>query len=288
MESPEHERRQVTEYVEGQCRGEESVERAEKIASEHVMGHEYNVWDVQTDKNGWWVITNPTNLYLHSEFKGMDYALSFHIGLMHRVFAKEARTARTGDEERDRLRIPWRKWEQAARASEEADEAEEFQAVGMQCREALLAFVRAVGADEMIPTGEERPPKGNFLRWSELIAAALTPGSERLRGYLRKTAASTWDLVNWLTHEENARQLDAVIAVDATSTVLGTFGMALVRHERGQPDRCPECGSYRLGGDYRSEMDAYVTLCESCGWEDEPEPASSRRPARHENGATRD
>lgn len=56
VESPEHERRSVTEYVELEA-GDETVTHAEKIASEHMMGHEYNVWDVQTDKNRWWVGT---------------------------------------------------------------------------------------------------------------------------------------------------------------------------------------------------------------------------------------
>src|SRR6266852_8637372 len=137
MESPEHERRSVSEYVELEAE-DEKVIHAEKIASEHIMGHEHNVWDVETDKNRWWVITNPTKLYLQSEFKSMDYMISFHVGLMHRVMSKQSVSARTGDEERDRLMLPWRKWEQAAKASEEAAEAEEFQAVGMQCREALL------------------------------------------------------------------------------------------------------------------------------------------------------
>jgi hypothetical protein len=275
VESPEHERRQVAEYVELEA-GDEKVQHAEKIASEHVMGHEYNVWDVETDKTRWWVIINPTNLYAQSEYKSMDYVLSFHIGLMHRVFARQSRSAQTGEEERDRLRLPWRKWEQAAKDSEEVDEAEQFQAIGMQCREAL-AFAQAAANEGMVPEGEEAPAKGNFLRWSELIAAAITPGSDRLRGFLRKTAANTWDLVNWLTHETNARKFDAVIAVDATAFTLNAFGMALVRQERGEPPRCPSCGSYRLAGDYRSESDAYVTLCEACQWESDPEPPWRRR-----------
>lgn len=271
MKSPEHERRSVTEYVEIEV-DDEVVTRAEKIASEHVMGHEYNVWDVETDKNRWWVITNPTNLYPQSEFKGMDHVLSLHIGLMHRVMARQSQEPRTGDEEKDRLRAPWRKWEQAAKASEEADEAEDFQAVGMRCRESLLAFIQSVATDDMVPEGEETPKKGDFVHWSEHIARDITPNSSRLRGYLKKSAANAWDLVNWLTHEANAHKFDASIAVDATAHVLDLFGMALVRHERGQPERCPECRSYRLIGDYRSEIDAYVTLCEACEWESEPHP----------------
>ena len=269
MESPEHERRQVAEYMELEA-SDERVTRAEKIASEHVMGHEYNVWDVETDKGSWWVVTNMTNLYAKSQFPSMDQVLSFHIGLMHRIMARDAISARTSEEERDRLKVPWRKWEQAAKASEEADEPEAFQADGMRCREALLAFVLAIATDAMVPEGETKPHGGNFLRWSELIAAAITPESPRLRGFLRKTAAATWDLVNWLTHEADARRFDAVIAVNVTSNALDVFGMALVRHERGEPDRCPECGSYRVVGDYRSESDSYVTLCGACEWESEP------------------
>jgi hypothetical protein len=211
-----------------------------------------------------------TNLYLQSEFKSMDYVLSFHVGLMHRIMARQSQEPRTGDEERDRLITPWRKWEQAGKAAEEAEEAEDFQAVGMRCREALVAFVRVAAKDDMVPQGQEAPKRADFLHWSEYITAAITPTSPRLRGYLRKTAASTWDLVNWLTHETNAHKFDAVIAVDATAHTLDVIGMALVRYERGQPDRCPECASYRLVGDYRRELGAYVTLCEACGWASEP------------------
>jgi len=272
MESPEHERRSVTEYMRLEA-DDENVIHAEKISSERVMGHEYDVWDVETDKNRWWVITNPTNLYLQSEFKSMDYVLSFHIGLMHRVVAQQARSARAGEEERDRLGEPWRKWEQAAKASEDADEAEEFQAVGMRCREALLSLVGAIATSDLVPPGTDPPKKGDFVHWTEHIAAALAPSSRAIRSYLAKEAASAWTLVNWLTHETNAGRFDAVIAVDATASILGLFGTALVRLERGQPQRCPRCASYRLASDYRSEFDTYVTICEACEWESEPRSA---------------
>lgn len=269
MDSPEHERRNITQYVEIEA-GDEEILRAEKISSEVVFEQRYDVWDVETDQNRWWVITNATNLYLQSEFKSMDHVLSFHIGLMQRVFAKNTRKAHTGEEESDRLRVAWRKWEQAAQAMDQAEEAEDFQAIGMRCREALLDFVRAVAHEAMVPNGEEKPKGADFVRWSQHIAAAVAPTSSRLRAYLRRTAASTWELVNWLTHEANARRIDGILATDATAHVLNVFGMALVRHERGEPDRCPECRSYRLAGDYRPEADVYVTLCEACKWQSEP------------------
>src|SRR3546814_16380702 len=64
---------------------EEFVQHAEKIKTERVMGTDYSVWDVHTNLNRWWVITNPTNLYSQVLMPSLDYTLSFHIGLMARV-----------------------------------------------------------------------------------------------------------------------------------------------------------------------------------------------------------
>jgi hypothetical protein len=61
------------------------------------------------------------------------------------------------------------------------------------------------------------------------------------------------------------------ITLDATQNVLSSFGLALVRYERGAPDRCPSCSSYRLTADYRPDLGLdppYVSLCQACGWFD--------------------
>lgn len=72
--------REIQDYVEWQCRGEEKVLHVEKVASERVLGREHAVWDVHTDKERWWVVTNPTNLYSQTLMPSLDYTLSFHIG----------------------------------------------------------------------------------------------------------------------------------------------------------------------------------------------------------------
>lgn len=208
----------------------------------------------------------------------MDYALSFHVGVTHRVLYGDRRTHET-DEQRDRLSTSFRRVEQADDALREANEAEEFQAVGMRCRECLLAFIRETATEEMVPEGQEPPRRGDFIHWSELVVATIASGSSssRLRSYLRTVAKSTWELVNWLTHAENATRLDGELAVEATGHVLTVFSYALVRYERGEPDRCPICSSYRLTSDYRPELGtsgAYVTICESCGWENKPDHVS--------------
>jgi hypothetical protein len=279
VHSPEHERRAIIRYWESQSSHDEEVMHAEKIHTESLGGgHRYDVWDVHASDGRWWVITNPANLYSQDEWTSMDYALSFHIGVSERVLHRDSRTRET-DEQRDRLSTAFRRVQQADDALQEADEAEEFQAVGMRCRECLLAFVRDVATNDMVPEGEEAPQRGNFVRWSELIASTIAGGSRsaRLRSYLRTVAKFTWELVNWLTHAENASRLDGELAVEATGHLITVYALALVRYERGEPVRCPACSSYRLTSDYRPELGrggAYVTLCEACGWEDVPEEVS--------------
>ncbi len=264
----EHEERAIRDHVEREARGEQ-VTHAEKVKTERLRDRQLDAWDVRTDKDRYWVITNPTNLYSQSLFPSLDYTISFHVGVMERVWARQAPPVT--DEQKRRLAAAWRRWTQAAEALDGADEAEEFQAVGMRCRECLLEFVRAAGKSDMVPNGEPAPKRGDFLRWSELIAELIAPGERaaELRAYLKATARVTWQLVSGLTHAANATRIDGQIAVEATQNVLASFGLTLVRHEHGAVDRCPSCGSYRLASDYRPDLDIdppYVTLCRSCGW----------------------
>ena len=280
MNSPEHERRAIVQYWQRQSPPYEKVLHAGKIHTEVLTNsRRYDVWDVHATDGQWWVITNMTNVYPKEHFPTMDHALNQHIGLIERVLAKEFKRSHTTDEQRDRLATSWRRVEQANDALAEADEAEEFQAVGMRCRECLLAFIREVATEAMVPVGEDVPKQGDFLAWSELVANAIAGGghSERVRAYLKTVAERTWKLVHWLTHASNATFFDGEIAVEATGHLLVVYSYALVRYERGEPDRCPVCGSYRLSADYRPELDtsgAYVTLCQSCGWEDTPNHVS--------------
>jgi len=57
----EHEAQEIKDYVNWQSHGKEKALHAEKVASERVFGRDFDVWDVHTDKERWWVITSPTN-----------------------------------------------------------------------------------------------------------------------------------------------------------------------------------------------------------------------------------
>src|SRR6266849_6108298 len=74
----------IARYVEIEASGEK-VQHVEKVKREIVLGDAYDVWDVTTDKDRWWVITNLTNLYSQRHFPSLDYTISFHVGLMMRL-----------------------------------------------------------------------------------------------------------------------------------------------------------------------------------------------------------
>jgi uncharacterized protein with PIN domain len=258
---------EIRSYVEGQSR-EERVTYLERISAERVIGNDHEVWDVHTTGERYWVITRPTNLYAQRLFPSADYTLTFHVGLSARV-ASRREVADT--EQRERLAGPWRRWVQAAEALDQAREAEEFQSVGMRCRECLLSLVKEISSATMVPPGTEAPKAADFIHWSELIANALAGGgsAKEIRAYLKTSAQAAWQLVSWLTHATNADRFQGEIGVEATESVLVAFSTALLRFERGTPDRCPECGSYKLETRYMPELSAsipYATLCVACGW----------------------
>lgn len=131
-----------------------------------------------------------------------------------------------------------------------------------------LAFIRAISNPAMVSADGETPKAANFIEWSEIIANHIASGTrnERIRGYLKAVAEKTWELVNWLTHAQNATKIDGSMAIDATHSVLEAFGAALIRHERQMPERCARCGSMKLQMVYMPELDNDTAICQACGF----------------------
>lgn len=174
------------------------------------------------------------------------------------------------DNEADNFTATLRRLHQAREALQHAAEAEDFQAVGMRCREALLTLVGECG--EVGRVSEESSPKqADFLGWIELIANEALPGPrvERLRGYVKTASRGTWELLQWLTHARSASKFDAEIGLDATINVGLIVVKVMNRWLSGQGWGCPECGSYQLYSRKRHndpEEYKYELCCEVCGW----------------------
>jgi hypothetical protein len=260
-------KRAVSDYVWTQARGEK-VLHAEKVKTERALGSDHDCWDVHTNADRYWVITSPTNLYSQHDFPSLDFTLSFHIGVTARIV--ERSRGAPNDAQKARMPPVWRRWEQAAETLDMAQEAEDFQAVGMKCRECLLELVRSLSRPGIVPSGEDPPQGSNFLAWSGFIANNVAAGTsaDRIRGHLKSTAKSAWELASWLTHATGAGHHDAEFVLDATHNVIAIFGQAVIRHESGMPERCPRCSSYNLDVGFNPELARpYVTECEECGWQ---------------------
>src|SRR5258705_11300135 len=59
-------KRAVSDYVKIQAR--EEVQHAERVMTEHVLGHDHDCWDGQTDQDRYWAIKSPPNLCSQHNF----------------------------------------------------------------------------------------------------------------------------------------------------------------------------------------------------------------------------
>lgn len=273
METPSHERRQIEEYLRSQSGDEFEIEHVEKLTSEYVLGHKYDVWDAHASDGRWWVITNPVNLYSQDQIKSMDIALSFHIGLMSRIMAREPMLA--GRQDAWVLDVA-RRLDVASESLDRAREVEDFQAVGMRLRETLLALAaKLAGLGYQTEAGAADLQKGNFKAWASVCAESVAAGgsAQYLRALLKSFSEKTWNYVAWLTHARAASRADARIALSAASQTIEAFIVAVNRQQLGTPQLCPVCASYQLRAGHAGDG-SWVKVCETCGWEGPAEPSA--------------
>jgi hypothetical protein len=262
----------IASYIQGQA-PDEDVQHVERIKREIVLGDIYEIWDVTTDVNRWWVITNLTNLYSQKHFPSLDYTLSFHIGLMMRL---KSRSDGVNAEAPSPFDEVFRRVDQAESKHENAIEAEDYQAVGMLLREALISLVVALKRRTEISENIEKPQGSNFIGWSEVLTNHLCPGSsdKNLRQHLKNTSKDCWQLVGWLTHTKAANKTASSIAIHACQTVIGHYMQILERSHTDSTLECPICKSRNIRTHFDisiGEDGDYFASCGVCDWTNKPD-----------------
>ena len=262
------------------------MQHVEKVKEEAIVGEIYEIWDVVTDKNRWWVITNMTNLYLQQHFPSLDFTLSCHVGLMMRL-----RSRPEGPQSNDPSPFDdvFRRQEQAKNRFDRAVESEDYQAVGMQLRECLISLVGALRRRVEITGSHERPQDANFVAWTALLADELCSGAsnKELRQYLKGVARDTWQLVNWLTHDRNANETPCLIAIHGCDTVVGHFIQLLERSKTENPKHCPLCKSRNVRTHFDPALGSdgeYYSTCGVCDWNSHVEAFTRASELDAENG----
>lgn len=266
MKASDLERDQVLAYFATQVVGDPVV-HLEKVAVERVGSVLHDIWDVHCRGSRWWAISNSLNCYSQDDFTSRDVALTFHVGLMVRIAGREGRPIT--EEAAGLLPRAWRLWDQAVESLDGAREAEDFQAVGVRLREAMVTYAGEVADDSLVPEGGDAPKAADVVGWTNLLIAAQAegPSSKQLRSYSTKLTRETWDYANWLTHAKNAIAYDAHIGVAVVSHFLSVITAMCLRAAAGSTSRCANCGSYRT----------VAGACIRCGWADPDHEAPASR-----------
>lgn len=272
LDLPEHEARRISDYVNTQSPKDDQVTLVQKVGSRRIIGRVHETYDVHCEQSRWWVITEPTNLYSQDDFPQAEQALIFHLGLG--LFLAERSRAELPESDEEQVSGSWRRFKQALTDMDDAGESEDFQAVGIKCRDALLATVRDHMGADWVGDVEEPPKVSDFKGWGGIFAERLAEG--RVRSYVKALVERTWDLSVWLQHNSNATPDDAELVLNATGHLLSTLGRLIRRRDQGEPERCPRCGSYRLDEDLEvveepepGMLDS--TICGACGWQSKQE-----------------
>ncbi len=224
--------KKIIEYVEEQNKCKVLSAKIESTYND--LGFKVNVWNVKTDTEGdWWVVEGdetPMNLYSQgAHYFSTDEVYSFHIGLMERLLNKYTAynpedyvKAMTLDEEiAPNL---FRKLKKIANLIDSAKEIEDFQSIGVQCREVLIELANNIYIPEMAGQ-EEQPQKSNFKKKAELFVNFYLSGSENsdYRSYIKKITETIWDYANKITHSQNATFFEVSSCVSLTISLVSVY-----------------------------------------------------------------
>lgn len=267
---PEHEARSIRDYVNTQSPGDDQAGLVQKIGSKRILSRVHQMYDVHCAKSRWWVITDPTNLYSQDDFPDVEQALIFHLGLG--LFMMQRGRVELDDEHEGLVQGSWRRYSQAVDIMDAASESEDFQSVGIKCRDALIALAKDHADEEWVGQLADRPKAADFKGWGNIFAERLADG--KVRAYAKALVDRTWDMTVWLQHKSDATPVDADFVLDATQHLLVVMASLMLSRGPGPPPRCPGCASYRLADDLEVVQEPergglYSTVCGACGWRSE-------------------
>ena len=274
--------KEVSEYVESQYTEKCRVLSA-KIENEFEdLGVKVNVWNVKTDRNeAWWVVEGdeiPMNLYTQdAHYFSTDEVYSFHMGLMNRMFAMQEdyipeNFVKAISLDGEIAPVLFRKLKNLATAIESANEIEDFQAIGVQCREILIELGNSIYQKEMSGI-EEQPQESNFKKKAELFISFYLSGSENsdYRSYIKKITEATWDYACKITHAKNSTGYEVSTCITLITSLVTLYEN--IRQKLYDPLSqylCDNCKSKKLTiiDDEHNEDDGIVSKlylkCEEC------------------------
>ncbi|WP_394454847.1 hypothetical protein ACF0HZ_05640 [Leuconostoc suionicum] len=248
----------VTKYVELGSQNKCKVLSAKPEYKFNDLGMEVCVWNVKTDNNrDWWVVEGdevPMNLCPQSAYYfGADEAYSFHMGLMTRMRVEQEKFSSEDFVRGVTLGIDiapqlFRKLKNVAQLIDSAQEVEDFQSIGVRCREILIELGNYIYVPNMATSGEQ-PQKSNFKQKVEFFIQFYLQGSENsdYRSMIKKLTESTWEYACKITHSSKATFYEASSCVMMCTSLVGVWENILQKvYDPVSQYECSSCKSKRL------------------------------------------
>lgn len=242
------------------------------------LGVVVNVWNIKTENEAYWVVegdTVPMNLYTQgANYFSADEAYSFHMGLTQRLAKKHQNEFKHIIDEIpldiEHLKSINRKLNMASEKLDIHLEPEEFQSIGLLCRESLIDLSKELCERNPEIVKEKGLKKSDFKGVSNTFIDYYIPGSQNsdLRNYSRKMVDSAWSYNSMVVHSQNKKYPDAKIALLFTSAVVSLIENLFYKHLGfDQELACSECGSLQIEF-LEYETDKIKQICKKCEHEE--------------------
>ncbi|QHI37780.1 hypothetical protein IMCC3317_31620 [Kordia antarctica] len=237
-----------------------------------------NVWNVKTENEAYWLVeggSTPMNMYTQgANYLSADEAYSFHMGLTQRLAKRYQNEFKHIIDEIplniEHLKSINRKLKMASEKLDIHLEPEEFQSIGLLCRESLIDLSKELCERNPQLVKEKGLKKADFKGVSNAFIDYYIPGNQNsdLRNYSRKMVDSAWSYNSMIVHSQNKKYPDAKIALLFTSATVSLIENLFYKHLGfDQELACSECGSLQIEF-LEYEKDKIKQICKKCEHEE--------------------
>lgn len=270
---------EIEEYILSQSSNEFKIVNIKPEREFNDLGILVKVWSVKTDATkDFWVVEGdkiPMNLYTQKEFFfSSDEVYSFHIGIITRMQSRDTFNPEQFIDavslKKDIAAVLYRKLKSVVGLLDMATEVEDFQSIGVQCREVLTELANDLYRDFMCMN--EQPKSADFKSKTKYYVNFYLQGSDNsdYRRHIKKLTEATWDYANKITHSNNATFYEVSTCVTLCTSLIGLYEN--IRQKIIDPlsqYQCKTCKSKKLNiiGD-ESDKEGLVKMlilqCEEC------------------------
>ncbi len=165
----------------------------------------------------------------------------------------------------------FRKLKSVALLIDTAKEIEDFQSIGVQCREILIKLSNYIYTPSMAGV-DEQPKKSDFKNKAKLFIQSYLNGAENCdyRSIIKKLTNSTWDYACKITHLSTATFYEASTCMTLCISLVGAYENVMQKvFEPISQYECASCESKKLtidsnNSDENGIVHKLYLKCEEC------------------------